>query len=83
MTGDDEVFSDLDRDAQDAIEAMNETAQEEFEQRQKIKKLIDEGLADIDQGYTSFAASIETVQFDDGRLAQVQIVITTNEDDFI
>jgi len=33
MTGDDEVFSDLDRDAEDAIEAMNETAQEEYENR--------------------------------------------------
>lgn len=33
MTGDDVIFSDLDRDAEDAIEAMNETAQEEFEQR--------------------------------------------------
>ena len=32
MTGDDVIFSDLDRDAEDAIEAMNETAQEEFEQ---------------------------------------------------
>ena len=34
MTGDDEIFSDLDRDAEDAIEAMNETAQEEFGKRQ-------------------------------------------------
>ncbi len=48
----------------------------------KIQGLIGEGFLTIEQGFTKFAGLFEETELN-GRLIQVQIIVTGDRDDFI